>query len=62
MSSLIFNIQPVVHTHIMHKLFGPANEIDSHSKPRHPDLALGKYWDTQCCWLQLCTTVYMEFF
>ena len=35
------------------------NEVDSHNKPRQPDLALKKWWVTQCGWLRLYTTVAM---
>ena len=35
------------------------NEVDSHNKSRQSDLALEKWWVTQCGWLQLCTTVAM---
>ena len=35
------------------------NEVDSHNKSRQYDLALKKWWVTQCGWLRLCTTVAM---
>ena len=35
------------------------NEVDSHNKSRQSDLALEKWWFTQCRWLMLCTTVTM---
>ena len=35
------------------------NEVDSHNKSRQSDLALEKWWVTQCDWLRLCTTVAM---
>ena len=35
------------------------NEVDSHNKSRQSHLALEKWWVTQCCWMQLCTTVSM---
>ena len=35
------------------------NEVDSHNKSRQSDLALEKWWVTQCGWLRLCTTVAM---
>ena len=41
----------------MSKLFGSVNEVDSHNKSRQLDLALEKFWVTQCDWLRLCTTV-----
>ena len=35
------------------------NEVDYHNKLRQSDLALDKWWVTQCGWLRLCTTVVM---
>ena len=35
------------------------NEIESHNNSRQSDLALKKWWVTQCSWLRLCTTVAM---
>ena len=35
------------------------NEVDSHNKSRQSDLALEKWWVTQCGWLRLCTKVAM---
>ena len=39
--------------------FGSVNEVESHNKYRQSDLALDKFWVTQCVWIQLCTTVAM---
>ena len=33
------------------------NEFDSHKKSRQSNLALEKWWVTQCSWMRLCTTV-----
>ena len=41
----------------MSKCFGSVNEVDSHSKSRQSDLALDKFWVTQCVWLRLCNNV-----
>ena len=35
------------------------NEVDSHNKSRQSDLALEKWWVTQCGWLRIGTTVAM---
>ena len=35
------------------------NEVDSHNKSRQSDLALEKWWVTQCVWMRLCTTFAM---
>ena len=35
------------------------NEVESHKKYRWSDLALEKYWVTQCGWVRLCATVAM---
>ena len=35
------------------------NEVDYHNKSRQSDLALEKWWATQCGLLWLCTTVAM---
>ena len=35
------------------------NEVDPHNKPRQSDLALEKWWVTQCGWLRLRTAVAM---
>ena len=35
------------------------NEVDPHNKSRQSDLALEKWWVTQCVWLRLCTTFAM---
>ena len=43
----------------MSKFFGSVNEVDSHKKSRQSDIALEKFWVTQCGWLRLCTTVSM---
>ena len=41
----------------MPKFFGYVNKIEYHNKYRQSDLALEKYWVTQCGWLWLCTPV-----
>ena len=38
---------------------GSVNEVESHNKSRQSDLALEKFWVTQCGCLQLCTTFAM---
>ena len=43
----------------MSKLFVAVNDFDSHKKSRHYDLALEKFWVTQCGWLRLCMKVAM---
>ena len=43
----------------MSKFFGSVNEVQSHNKSRHSDIALEKLWIMQCVWLRLCTTVAM---
>ena len=43
----------------MSKFFGSVNEVDSHRKSRHSDLALEKLWVNQCGWMWLFTTVSM---
>ena len=53
------SIHPVAHTLVMSKLFGSINEVDYHRKSRQSDLALEKYWFTQCGWIRLCKTVAM---
>ena len=35
------------------------NEFESHNKLRQSNLALEKWWVTQCGWLRLCTPVAM---
>ena len=35
------------------------NEVDSHNKLKQSDLALEKWWVTQCGWLRIFTTVAM---
>ena len=43
----------------MSKFFGSFNELESHKKSRQSDLALEKFWVTQCGWIRLCNTVVM---
>ena len=43
----------------MSKFFGCVNEVDFHNKSGHSDLALEKYWVTQCGWIRLCTKGFM---
>ena len=52
-------IRPVARPIVMSKQFSAVNEVDSHNKSRRSDLALEKWWVTQCGWLRLCTTVAM---
>ena len=52
-------IRPVVRPLVMLKCFSAVNEVDSHNKSRQSDLALEKWWVTQCGWPRLCTTVAM---
>ena len=51
-------IRPVAHPLVVSKK-SAVNEVDSHNKSRQSDLALEKWWVTQCGWLWLCTTVAM---
>ena len=44
----------------MSKFFGSVNEVDSENKSRQSDLALEKFWLTQCGWIRLCINVAME--
>ena len=53
------SIRPVARSLVMSKVFSAVNEVDSHNKSRQSDLALKKWWVTQCGWLRLCTTVAM---
>ena len=53
------SICPVASPHIMYKFFGSVNGVESHNKSRQSDIALEKFWVTQCGWLWLCTTVSM---
>ena len=41
----------------MSKFYGSVNEVDSHNKLRQSDIALKKFWVTQCGWIRLCTAV-----
>ena len=43
----------------MYNLFGSVNEVNSHKKYRQSDLALKKFWVTQCGWIRLFTAVAM---
>ena len=43
----------------MSKLFLFFNEVESHNKPRHYNLALEKFWVTQCGCIWLYTEVVM---
>ena len=54
------DILPVARTLFMSKLFGYTNEVESHKKPSQSDLALEKYWVTQCGEIKLCTAVATE--
>ena len=53
------SIFPVAHPHIMSKFFGSVNEVDSHNKSRQSNLALEKFWVTQCCYIWLFITIAM---
>ena len=53
------SVFPVASTLVMFKFFGSVNEVDSHNKSRQYDLALEKFWVTQCGWLRLCMKFYM---
>ena len=44
---------------LLYQFVSAINEVDSHNKSRHSDLALEKWWVTQCDWLRLCTTFAM---
>ena len=52
-------IHPVAIPLVMYKIFGYVNEVESHKKFIHSDLALVKYWVTQCGCIRLCTTFSM---
>ena len=52
------SIHPVARPVVMSKK-SAVNEVDSHKKSRQSDLALEKWWVTQCGWMRLCTTVSM---
>ena len=52
------SIRPVARPIVISKK-SAVNEVDSHNKSRQSDLALEKWWVTQCVWLRLCTTVAM---
>ena len=41
----------------MYKFFGYFNDVEPHNKSIQSDLALGKYWITQCGWIRLCKIV-----
>ena len=43
----------------MYKFFGSVNDVDTHNKSRQSDLALEKFWVTQCGLLRLFRTVAM---
>ena len=45
------SIRPVALPLVMSKFFGAVNEVESHKKPRHSDLAPEKLYVTQCGWL-----------
>ena len=53
------DIWPVSRPLVMYKFFNAVNEIYPHNKSRQSDLALEKFWFTQCGWIWLCTTVDM---
>ena len=42
---------------VMYIYISAVNEFDYHNKSSQPDLALEKFWVTQCDWINLCTTV-----
>ena len=46
-------IRPVDRPLVMSKKY-VVNEVDSHNKSRQSDLALEKWWVTQCGWMRLC--------
>ena len=50
---------PVACLLLMSKFFSSVNEVDSHKTSRQSDLALEKFWVTQCGCLWLCNTVAM---
>ena len=50
------SIRPVARPLLMSKFFGLVNEVDSHNKSLQLDLALEKFWVTQCGWIRLFTT------
>ena len=52
-------IHPVARPLVMSKKYSAVNEVESHNKSRQSDLALEKWWVTQCGWLRLCATVAM---
>ena len=52
-------IHPVARPLVMSKFSGSVDGVDSHNKSRQSDLALEKFWVTQCGWIRLCKTVYM---
>ena len=37
----------------IYKLFGAVNKVEYHKKSRQDDLALEKFWVTNCGWIQL---------
>ena len=51
------SISPVALPLLMSKFYGSVNEVDSHNKLRQSDIALKKFWVTQCGWIRLCTAV-----
>ena len=53
------SIRPVARPLVMSKTFSAVNEVESHNKSRQSDLALKKWWVTQCGWLRLCKTFSM---
>ena len=55
-----FSICPVSRPLVMYKFFGSVNDVESHNKSRWSDLALEKFWVSQCVWIYLCTTVDMR--
>ena len=56
-SFIMFMFFRIYLPHIMVKLFGSFNEIDSQNKYIKSVLSLEKLWVTQCDWLWLCTMV-----
>ena len=53
------SILPVSCPLIMYKCFGSVNEVDTHNNSCQSDIALEKFWVTQCGWLRLFNTVAM---
>ena len=54
-----FSIRTVAILLVMYKFFVLVNEVDYHKKHIQSDLAMEKYWVTQCGWICLCMAVAM---